>query len=79
MEFEKFASEALSSGLFLREVKDRMEKAFVTIAMMRSRGNESKAAIELGVHRNTLLRWMDTHQLRRETFVWKSKGKAVSQ
>lgn len=66
--FEAFASKAISAGMSAQEIYDRLVKAMATIALMRHFGHETKAAKELGVHRNTLIRWMQIHQLRIEVF-----------
>jgi transcriptional regulator of acetoin/glycerol metabolism len=68
LNFEEMASEALALGLYSHEVMDRMEKALLTIAMMKCRGHVQKAAKELGVHRNTVMLQMRKHQLRKEAF-----------
>lgn len=43
-------------GIHYREAVEEFKKSFVTIALRENRGNVSKTAPKLGVHRNTLNR-----------------------
>lgn len=46
--------EMLDKGIKLEEAKVEFEKRFIAAALEKSRGNRSKAAKTLGIHRNTL-------------------------
>ncbi len=52
----------------LRELKDDMEKTRILEALARNRGNVTRAAKELGIHRQQLQRLMRKYSLRREEF-----------
>ena len=53
----KTAYLAIRSGMDLKTFRDQMVRAYIREAMQESRGNRSKCAKSVGVHRNTLYRW----------------------
>lgn len=46
----------LGCGLSLEEARTSFEKEFIVLVLMACKGNQCKAASELGMHRNTLNR-----------------------
>ena len=56
-------AEMIEQGILLDEAIGAFEKKFIQTALERTRGNQSKAAEVLGVHRNTLSRKITTHKL----------------
>lgn len=57
-----------TAGLQLRELKHDMEKKRILEALVRTRGNITRAAKELGIHRQQLQRLMKKHSVAREEF-----------
>jgi len=58
-----------SDNLPLRELKDDTEKTRILEALIRTHGNVTRAAKELGIHRQQLQRLMKKHSLSREEFL----------
>jgi len=56
-------AEMIEQGILLDEAVGAFEKKFIQTALERTKGNQSKAAEVLGVHRNTLSRKISTHKL----------------
>ena len=50
-------------GIHFDEAVNEFEKKFIKRVLDRSRGNQSRAARLLGIHRNTLSRKMDLYKL----------------
>ncbi|MCA8959347.1 MAG: hypothetical protein KDC38_02490 [Planctomycetes bacterium] len=60
---------ALTSGvLTLKEAKTALEKRYITAELQKSRGNITRAAESLGVHRPQLSNLIKKHNVRREDF-----------
>ncbi|MFB3906639.1 MAG: helix-turn-helix domain-containing protein [Acidobacteriota bacterium] len=55
---EGVITEMVAKGIYWPEAAAEFEKLFILEALRRSRGNLGKAAIILGVHRNTLSKKM---------------------
>lgn len=55
-ELELMASQMLSSGIPIAEAVERFEAAYVRESVRHHGGNQCRAAIDLGIHRNTLSR-----------------------
>ena len=53
---EYLVEEMIDRRIFLAEALDEFEKKFIQTALTKTRGNQTKAAEVLGVHRNTLNR-----------------------
>ena len=60
------SGELTTGPLTLKEARDRFEQAFVLRALERENWNQSRAALSLGVHRNTLLARLAGWGIRRE-------------
>ena len=53
----------LNGNIFLQEAIEILEKAMIAGALERKEGNQSAAAKQLGIHRNTLQRKMVDYSL----------------
>jgi len=62
-ELESLVAEMIEKRIFLDEAVEVFEKKFIQAALQQARGNQSKAAGVLGVHRNTLSRKIANHKL----------------
>lgn len=60
---ESLVSEMIERHIYLDEALGEFEKKFIQSALTRTRGNQTKAAVVLGVHRNTLNRKIAQHKL----------------
>jgi DNA-binding NtrC family response regulator len=54
----------LDGGLFLEETIELLERALITEALARAKGNQSAASKALGIHRNTMKRKIAEYGLR---------------
>ena len=62
-QLESLVAEMIEKRILLDEAVGAFEKKFIQIALGQTRGNQSKAAEVLGVHRNTLGRKITLHKL----------------
>ena len=62
-QFETLIGQLVDRGIRLEEAVSEFEKKFIKRALERSGGNQSRAARELGIHRNTLSRKVDEYKL----------------
>jgi two-component system nitrogen regulation response regulator GlnG len=60
---ESLVSEMIDHRILLDEALDEFEKRFIQSALAQTGGNQTKAAVVLGVHRNTLNRKIAYHKL----------------
>jgi DNA-binding NtrC family response regulator len=60
---EALVSEMIERRIYLGEAVGEFEKKFIQTALTKTRGNQTKAAQVLGVHRNTLNRKIAQHKL----------------
>ena len=60
---ESLVAEMIEKRILLDEAVGVFEKKFIQIALGQTRGNQSKAAEVLRVHRNTLSRKISLHKL----------------
>jgi DNA-binding NtrC family response regulator len=60
---ESLVAEMIERHIYLDEAVSEFEKRFIQNALSRTRGNQTKAAEVLGVHRNTLNRKISQHKL----------------
>jgi len=60
---EALVAEMIEKRIFLDEAVGAFEKKFIQLALGQTKGNQSKAAEVLGVHRNTLSRKIAIHKL----------------
>jgi len=62
-ELETLVGQMMERGILLDEALTEFKKRFIRRALERARGNQSRAAKELGIHRNTLSRLVDEYKL----------------
>jgi DNA-binding NtrC family response regulator len=60
---ELLVSEMIEKRILLDEAVGVFEKKFIQTALTQTKGNQTKAAEVLGVHRNTLSRKIGIHKL----------------
>ncbi len=60
---ESLVAEMIERRIYLDEAVGEFEKRFIQTALAQTRGNQTKAAEVLGVHRNTLNRKIAQHKL----------------
>ena len=53
-QLEALVNQMVDRGLFLEEAIAEFEKKFISNMLEKNRGNQTKAAKALGIHRNTL-------------------------
>jgi DNA-binding NtrC family response regulator len=62
-QLESLVTEMIEHCILLDEALNEFEKKFIQSALTKTRGNQTKAAQVLGVHRNTLNRKIALHKL----------------
>jgi DNA-binding protein Fis len=60
---ESLIDEMIERGILFEEGRDEFEKTFIRTALNKSRGNQTRAARMIGVHRNTLNRKISLYKL----------------
>ena len=60
---ESLVAELIERRIYLDEALSEFEKRFIQGALIKTRGNQTKAAQVLGVHRNTLNRKISQYKL----------------
>jgi DNA-binding NtrC family response regulator len=60
---ESLIAEMIDKRILLDEAVGAFEKKFIQTALTRTKGNQSRAAEVLGIHRNTLSRKITVHKL----------------
>lgn len=61
----RLVEEMLEKGVLYEDARQEFERRFVTCALTRSKGNLSRAAELLGLHRNTLGRKVAAYRIKR--------------
>jgi DNA-binding protein Fis len=62
-QLETLVGQMVERGIHSDEAINEFEKRFIKRVLDRSRGNQSRAARLLGIHRNTLSRKIDLYKL----------------
>ena len=62
-QLEALVGQMVERGIHFDEAVNEFEKKFIKRVLDRSRGNQSRAARLLGIHRNTLSRKIDLYKL----------------
>ena len=62
-QLEALVGQMVERGIHFDEAVTEFEKKFIKRVLDRSRGNQSRAARLLGIHRNTLSRKIDLYKL----------------
>lgn len=60
---ESLVNEMIDRGIHFDEALSEFEKRFIMTALAKTRGNQSRAATLLRIHRNTLSRKVAHHKL----------------
>ena len=60
---EALVAEMIEKRIFLEEAVSEFEKRFIQTALTKTKGNQTKAAEVLGLHRNTLSRKITQYKL----------------
>ena len=63
--FEGLVEHLIGNGFFLEEAVEILEKTLIVRTLERTKGNQSVAAKQLGIHRNTLQRKIVEYQIGR--------------
>ena len=70
-ELESLINKMIENGILFTDAVSEFEKKFITKILEKNNGNHSKAAVVLGIHRNTLSRKVDglglNHRAKRRT------------
>ncbi len=64
-QLERLVEEMVTKGIRYEDAQREFEKRFITKALQKSGGNLGRAAVMLGMHRNTLSRKVAEYRLRR--------------
>ena len=62
-QLESLIAEIIEKGILFSDARREFEKQFIARVLRRHRGNLSKAAKDLKIHRNTLGRKIDEYKL----------------
>lgn len=62
-QLEGLVSQMVERGILFEEAVGEFEKRFIKRVLERTSGNQSRAAVVLGIHRNTLSRKIDEYKL----------------
>jgi Fis family transcriptional regulator, factor for inversion stimulation protein len=62
-QLESLVSEMIEKGILFTEAKREFEKKFISRVLQRHRGNLSRAAKDLKIHRNTLGKKIEEYKL----------------
>ena len=62
-QFEALIDQIVKAGLFLGQAVEVLEKGMIQAVLARHGNNQSLAAKDLGIHRNTLQRKMDLYKI----------------
>ena len=66
-QLDKLVQEMLDRGILYEDARREFEKMFITMALLRSKGNVGDAADLLGLHRNTVARKMTEYRIKRSS------------
>jgi DNA-binding protein Fis len=66
-QLEGLVGQMVERGIMFQEAVGEFEKRFIKRVLDRSKGNQSRAAKILGIHRNTLSRKIFTYKLDRRS------------
>ena len=62
-QLESLVSEMVDRGILFMDARREFEKRFIARVLLRHKGNLSKAAKDLRIHRNTLGKKIEEYQL----------------
>ena len=64
-QLDRLVDEMLRKGILYDDARQAIERRFISRALSRSEGSLGRAAVLLGIHRNTLTRKMAAYRLKR--------------
>lgn len=64
-QLEALIGQMIEKGILFEEAVEEFEKKFIKHVLERTNGNQSRAARELGIHRNTLSRKIELYKIDR--------------
>jgi DNA-binding NtrC family response regulator len=64
-QLEALIGQMVEKGILFEEAVEEFEKKFIKHVLERTKGNQSRAARELGIHRNTLSRKIELYKIDR--------------
>ncbi len=64
-QLEALIGQMVEKGILFEEAVEEFEKKFIKHVLERTNGNQSRAARELGIHRNTLSRKIELYKIDR--------------
>jgi len=76
--FDQLIDHLVSTGFFLEEAVEILEKGMIERVLRRCEGNQSEASKALGIHRNTLQRKMVAYSIDGRHPRRKKPGRAVA-
>jgi DNA-binding NtrC family response regulator len=62
-QLEALITEMIDGGIPFEQARYEFEKKYIQAALSRAKGNQTRAARMLGIHRNTLNRKVQIHRL----------------
>ena len=74
-ELDALIESMLAGGILFEEAVKEFEKQFILKVVNRNRNNLSKAATELGIHRNTLTKRLQDYEQKAATKKTRRNGK----
>lgn len=77
-QFDALIEKLLQAEFFLGQAVEVLEKGMITAVLTRRGNNQSLAAKDLGIHRNTLQRKMDLYAIDGKHTRRKPAGRAIS-
>jgi Fis family transcriptional regulator len=64
-QLEALIGQMVEKGILFEEAVEEFEKKFIKHVLERTHGNQSRAARQLGIHRNTLSRKIELYKIDR--------------
>ena len=61
---QRLVHELMDSGIRLEQAVRELERQFIVAALEKNRGNRTRAARSLGIHRNTLNHKIHAHRMK---------------
>ncbi len=62
-QLESLVAEMIDRGILFGQARGEFEKKFIETALGKTKGNQTRAAEMLGIHRNTLNRKINLHRI----------------
>ena len=65
-QLQALVTQMIDKGLYLEEAVSEMERRFILTVLERNKGNQTKAAKEMGIHRNSLNKKLASYNHRKK-------------